>query len=114
MEHRIVERLGNFEVAMVSDQSRIDPARIAPEVVVFQLVASDQLYRTDNRSHLELVQINTLRAGAVDTQPVGIFESRPGPERNVLKLGEIGLKPVEDNARKALAPLHENPVRKRG
>jgi hypothetical protein len=107
--HRVVEGLGDLEVVVSADQARVDAPGIAPECLVAQLAPGNEFNVSQHRHDLVLVQVDALVRSVANPGPVGVLEPRARRERNVLELGEVGFKAVEDYARKTLASFHDSP-----
>ena len=99
--NRVEKSLGDLEVVVALDQLFIVLLGLRPEVVVAQVVAGDQLDKFHDLLDFLLVEIDTPSRGCMHTLPIGVFKAWPGRQGNVLVVGEIGLKTIENGLGKA-------------
>jgi hypothetical protein len=84
-------------------------ARIAPECLLrSSLPATSSTFPSTDTTLFLYRSMRSFEASRMPG-PVGVLEPRARRERNVLELGEVGFKAVENYARKTLASFHDSP-----
>jgi len=101
-ENRVVKRLGDFEIVVAFNQLAIAALGCLPELQVVELVAGNQLDKTNNLFDFFLVEVDAFDGGFADAIPVTAFKTRPRRQGDVLVIREIGFETIQDGAGETL------------
>ena len=103
----VVKGLGNLKVGHTTNQLRIDPTGLGPELEIREAIIGYVGHIAQGFQHLFLVQINAAGRDCVHHTPLGLFKAGARCQGDVLKFGEIGSKTIQNGSRQARLFVHD-------
>ncbi len=113
IKNRVVESLGNLEVGHTFNQLGIKRAGICPEGELLDLITRDLPGDSQCFHHGFFVDINTTTRDVLHARPLRQLKAGASSQSDVLELGKVGVKAVEDDPREAALLVHWKPLENR-
>ena len=113
IKNRVVKGLGNLEVGHAFDQLGVKRAGICPEGELFDLITRDMPGNGQRFHHGFFVDINATTREVLHARPLRLLKAGASRQSDVLELGKVGVKAVEDDPREAALLVHWKPFENR-
>ena len=93
-------------VVVAFDQRRVMLTHCRPKFQISKLFTGNEFYKLRDLVNLLFIEVDALARGGMNTSPIRVFKARTGCQRYVLKVGEVGLKPVQYGLSKTHGGVH--------
>ena len=109
IENGVVEGLGDLEIGHPLHQLGIEVAGAGPKGQIFDLVPGNVARHVERLHDRLLINVDTATGDVLHARPLRPLKTSARGQRDIFKLREIGVEPVQDDPGEALLFVHWRP-----